>query len=910
MNRSINFLITAIVSLTCTIAFSADKTTLEEVVVSARKTTETLQEVPLSISTLSSKDFENLNIRSIDDFAKFTPGLSFSNAFGRATERPVIRGLSNVLAGVQFGVESGVSYFLNGVYYPGDIQSIDLSSIKRIEVVKGPQSALYGRNTYSGAINYVTNEPDFEKFSGNVKVYLANHNEKSTNLSLNIPVSNNTSIGITGRNFSYGGEWKNQITQKTIGQQSTTGASIVINHNSSDISVNYRYLNTVDSDGTRPFAFIAPASGNCPAKVAGNVRAYCGELPSTLIFALNDEYDVDGVANPYYGKKSSQSHSTADLIPDAVNLEKGIAFSGVDRNVELNILNIVYKINKSIDLNISLSQKFEELSTGSDSDHSAYNLQNFARTDLRSGTSASPVTPASTTTCWNISCESIFADSSKKEFDDKVTEIRIQSNESSDIKWIAGLYNYERRIEQFDIAFQTGQEPNVANNKLWRCENLDGTLADSEYNSSTRTYLCPRLSAVSFYTLAHGYKQNKSSLSNDAIYAMIEFEAGDGVSLSFEIRNQKETKHQIEYREDGGLNGNILSTNRNNIYNSNRLIEKSDYSGVVSFNQKKTWENTLPRITLKYQSDEYNNLYLIYSQGVKAGGFNGTLGRFLLNGVEQDRSEYKQETSVNYELGYKGVFDDGKTLFSLSLYKNDIKDIQTSQALSAILPGGSNTTSIVVNQSNGLTQGLEIELKAIVTDSVSINFSYATVDAHFTSGYDPVLAQVNFIQNGCTVVATTNFLTGNPTCGGVEFTGTEAQVKQYGSIKNKKFAFVPEYTASLSINVNEEMDTKSSINYSLSATFEDKKFTQIDNFQYVGAVTLLDSKISFIMDKVTLSIFGKNILNDTTPILATRWFEIGAASSGANPTTGSRGRAYFVAPRRGASYGIEVNYNF
>ena len=115
---------------------------LEEIIVTARKTEESLQTAPIAVTAFTAKAIEQQGLRSIDDLARFTPGLSFSQAFGRTTDRPVIRGQSNVLAGVQFGVESGTAYFIDGVYYPGDVQGLDLNALERVEVIKGPQLSL------------------------------------------------------------------------------------------------------------------------------------------------------------------------------------------------------------------------------------------------------------------------------------------------------------------------------------------------------------------------------------------------------------------------------------------------------------------------------------------------------------------------------------------------------------------------------------------------------------------------------------------------------------------------------------------------------------------------------------------------------------------------------------------------
>ena len=102
---------------------------LEEVVVTARKVEESLHTAPVSVTAFTSTALEERGIVDVNSLANFSPGLSFSQAFGRQNDRPVIRGQGNVLANVQFGVESGTAYFIDGVYYNGDIQAIDFDML-------------------------------------------------------------------------------------------------------------------------------------------------------------------------------------------------------------------------------------------------------------------------------------------------------------------------------------------------------------------------------------------------------------------------------------------------------------------------------------------------------------------------------------------------------------------------------------------------------------------------------------------------------------------------------------------------------------------------------------------------------------------------------------------------------------
>src|SRR6056297_2346483 len=154
-------------NLTSPAAFAQEATSiLEEVMVTARKRQESLQDIPVAVSALSAQDLQNLALQDLDDIAKVTAGLVFDNDFSRTANRPVIRGQANILN------ESGVSYFIDGVYITGSIADYDLNDVQRIEVVKGPQSALYGRNTYAGAINIVTKDPG-EEVEGTLTVEAA-----------------------------------------------------------------------------------------------------------------------------------------------------------------------------------------------------------------------------------------------------------------------------------------------------------------------------------------------------------------------------------------------------------------------------------------------------------------------------------------------------------------------------------------------------------------------------------------------------------------------------------------------------------------------------------------------------------------------------------------------------------------
>jgi len=128
----------------------------DEIVVTVRKVQETLKEVPLAVTAFSGEDIESAGIDSLTDVANLTAGLQFFNPIGEFLPVPIIRGV----APTDIRGENNTGLFVDGVFVAGR-EGLNFSQldIERIEVVKGPQSALYGRSAFSGAINYVTKRP-------------------------------------------------------------------------------------------------------------------------------------------------------------------------------------------------------------------------------------------------------------------------------------------------------------------------------------------------------------------------------------------------------------------------------------------------------------------------------------------------------------------------------------------------------------------------------------------------------------------------------------------------------------------------------------------------------------------------------------------------------------------------------
>jgi outer membrane receptor protein involved in Fe transport len=422
---------------------------VDEIVVTARKRDEALQEVPVAVTAFSEEALLDRQIQSIDDVARFTSGLSFAKAFGRTTERPVIRGLGNVLAGVQFGVESGAAYFVDGVYYPGDLQSLNIRDVERIEVIRGPQSALYGRNTYSGAINFVTKSPT-DAFAGEGGLRYGQDGEINLDLGLSGPIIDGVLSGsLSGRYYSFDGEYTNIVTGRKVGDEETRAASGVIDWQASDdLRIRSRLSLQQDDDGSRAFFLQSAELNNCfPGtrsmgfwnKVTGSTNMnqyFCGEIKRRgNTVALNDGPPA-GILPVVAGIPDAGNTQawTADVYNEAV---PGLAFSGVERDLTYASVLAEWDIGGSgWTLSTSLAYRDEDRKTGSDSDHSSVN-----RIPAASPTNPSPYPECS------------FCASEADEARDYSVELRLESPADRRLRWMLGTFLYDQKVDGRDIRF-------------------------------------------------------------------------------------------------------------------------------------------------------------------------------------------------------------------------------------------------------------------------------------------------------------------------------------------------------------------------------------------------------------------------------------------------------------------------
>ena len=780
---------------------------LDRIVVTARRQEETLQDAPVAVSAFSSQEIASQGLNNVDDLARFAPGLSFSQTFGRSGDRPVMRGQSNVLAGVQFGVESGTAYFIDGIYFNGDIQSIDFNSLERVEVIRGPQSALYGRNSYAGAINFITRDPTNE-FQGNAKFLAARHDEREFAGSISGPIiDDQLYFRLGARYFEYGGEHVNTLTGNKMGSEETRGLNGALIWNATpDLRARLNVMYKEDDDGPLPIFLHPTTFNNCEPgfRSAAFRRAFFPPIRGggPIVSDNNFQYFC-GAIEAYPELLQANTEPLPDGTPD------GTAFDGIFSEEYFVGLNLDWNLNGWA-LTSQTGWRDETRRFGSDSDFSDAFV-----VFLPAGVPVPPGTGP------------LFMNTSVSEIREWSQEFRIASPSDRDLRFLAGVFYYDYEKEQRSLTFASPKSGNPFG--------------------------------------------NVDEITNQALFGLVSYDINDQLTVTGEIRYQDEEKSRLDQQPQ---------------------------SGEELFFGKESYTATTPRFTLDYQIDSERMVYFTYARGAKPGGLNGSIGEPI------GFPTYKQETSDNFEIGLKSTWLDGRVLVNAAAFFIDAKDVQLTTALPS--QDGGAITSVATNQGASETLGLELEVRALINNNLTLIGSYALADSEFTEGCDDFEYTLN--TGGLLIAPGTE----SPEC----------------SIKGNQLPLGSKHSASLGADFRLPLDGGLEFFAFPTLSYESKKYVQVHNRAWVPSTTLLNLRAGIRSDTGwELAAFARNLLDEDAPTLATRWFDLRhgfnafgippelLVANGCDVNSGQCAdaglpRAFFTTLRRGTTYGLELRYSF
>ena len=246
---------------------------LEEVVVTARKREESLKDVPVSISVISSDFINESGIRDQFDLFQLTPGINYGEARDRNGAKAGVRG---VQAQNQNPLRQKVSVFIDGMPVLTNIGSMQFAGLERVEVLRGPQSTAFGRATFGGALNYVTADPG-DTFNSEVYVGTSNQGRNQFHVGLDGPIADGLGYMLNIYTDEYGGGdgWVSTDGYE-LGTQQTdfvTGKLKWTPSNNFDMEVTLYSLETDDGPPIEPYLSEA-ARDACMTYTLPNGRPY------------------------------------------------------------------------------------------------------------------------------------------------------------------------------------------------------------------------------------------------------------------------------------------------------------------------------------------------------------------------------------------------------------------------------------------------------------------------------------------------------------------------------------------------------------------------------------------------------------------------------------------------------------
>ena len=251
-------------------ALRGENFVLEETVVTARKRTESLQSVPVAITALGQMMLEEKGISTLEQVARYTTGLTFDVGILPNDTRPVIRGV-NITRG-----RPNVAILVDGIDLSsetltvaggGAFTNLGLLDLERIEVIKGPQSAIYGRAAFSGAVNYITKRPKADEgIYGFAEGEYDEHDAWKGTTNVTVPViEDSLAIGVTLFSSDFDGYYDNPNTGGDLGGINQDGAAFALNFvGMEDFSAYFRA--EFANDNYTPRAVVAAPSADTFSK--------------------------------------------------------------------------------------------------------------------------------------------------------------------------------------------------------------------------------------------------------------------------------------------------------------------------------------------------------------------------------------------------------------------------------------------------------------------------------------------------------------------------------------------------------------------------------------------------------------------------------------------------------------------
>ena len=656
---------------------------LEEVIVTAQKRAETTQETPISISALSETMLEQRGINSTSNLIGEVPGVFGFDAPGsRGATSLAIRGFGGG-SGANLSTDPAVGVYMDGVYV-GKMNGsgMEVAELERIEVLRGPQGTLYGRNSTAGAVNFISRQPTGE-FGFRVKGTVGKYDERALRLNADLPAVGEIAEGL-GRlsaSFGYQTRERDPLYDNTSGGEGFDSIDrqawrLALKWELTDaLTLDYSYDESrLDENGA-----LQQVVGFTPVTLNGSTRVETlAQLRSFLPLLLQNPAADPRIANRlipsmdetlavYHEREAAgqgrRSSGAADNTPTSDNKVSGHALTLTWDAGNFGALgDITFKsITAYRDMETYVFGDLEDIDSRLDANGIGA-MNDLILLQLGSAYFGAGGMPNPTADFFWSGVDAVGGFHSKQDTDSAYEQFSQEFNiigATDRVDYVLGLYYFDDEA--------------IYDRRAIFLAPLGGT-SEQKYDYTTESLA------------AFGQATWRPQVLDDRL------------SLTAGLRYTEEDK-DIFY--------DYL----------NRPFGAPPSGIPAQAELQDNFYNVSGNVTAAYQVTDDINAFVRFATGYRSGGFNG----------EVFANSFEEETIEQWEIGVKSDWWDNRLRINGSLYTYDYDDLQVSQ----IETSGGTATSLIANAGKADRWGGELEILVAPAEDLIVGLSYAYVNGDF-----------------------------------------------------------------------------------------------------------------------------------------------------------------------------------
>jgi outer membrane receptor protein involved in Fe transport len=670
-----------------------DSRRLSTVTVTATQRSESVQDVPIAVTALNPEILERAGVADVTSLDSVAPSFNMNSSdttTGGTTLR--IRGVGTT--GNNIGLESSVGVFLDGVYLsrPG-VALGDLLDLEQIEVLRGPQGTLFGRNTSAGALNIKTKRPDLENFEGFANATIGNFDLLNLQGGLNIPIVEDTfAVRVSGA-----------IRERDGFVRGLNGAE---SHDRDRTVLRGQALLDLDERGTfRAILDYSEADEQCCHAIWFN------DTPAVAAFAAAG-LDPNGGA-PNVGPSALENLRSNDS-------EFGNPFEQTGFSLEYNVDTPLGALTY-----IGAYRDFED-ETFRSTDYTGLNIFTVGRSPEAQALPGTPFTPGGNVTSIETTTH----------------ELRLQNSAFNDrLDWLIGLYYSDETIDsrgsltlldEFQAGVSAGLLGSPVNllNVFSGGVDATGDFADNAFlqeGESFSIFTHNILAVTDRLDLTVGLRYVEESKDGSFTQVDGEFDACLGTFNT--LATSPDTVPAALAGPAVALNCFVFAAPVFNEANFGPFFNAFSGSGLDAllpqeFSDTFDDEELVYTIKLGYEITPDINIYGGFTHGFKSGGFN--LDASAAAGGADPR--FNSELVDAWEFGLKSTLFDGRARANVAVFHQDLEGFQVLEFTGVRFQ--------TFNVGKAEASGIEVETEAQLTEALSANFNWTYSDARYPDDCD------------------------------------------------------------------------------------------------------------------------------------------------------------------------------